>query len=445
MHKASIPATILGMSYRRTHLLGPMLILAFTLLPVALFVLGGGWISGSFSRNLGKIFALCGIVLLSLNFIISFRTPQIDRLFWGMNRAYIWHHLTGAFALVLLLFHPLLLSLIYLQSGASDTFAYLFPTPILENYATWFGIIALIVMLALLFLTFFANLAYELWLLTHKFLGVTLFFAFLHVWFQTSDTTDNLFLRFYLLGLVIIGLAAYVYRTLFGRNLLRRYQYRVSEVIQLPDDTISLTLTPQSDHFVFSPGQFVFLTFKSPSIPPEPHPFSLSSAPSEPALKVGAKMLGDFTRKFKDLPIGTSVSVEGPYGTFGLPRGTPVLQIWIAGGIGITPFISLARALPLHSPIPTYLFYSVKEQTEACYVTDLVSLHHQVPPFHPILYTTKTQGRLTAAIIQKLVPQAASAEIYICGPAPMMQSLRAQFVKIGVPNDLIHTEEFALQ
>lgn len=434
----------MGMSYFIDKRIGPIIIIVSTFLPLLFFALGNGFEETNFFRLIGKIFALIGTMLLCLNFIISTRTKLIDRLFWGMNRAYIIHHIIGAVSLTLLLFHPLSLVIPYLSFSARSALNFLIPIPPSSNLSNWYGLLALLIMLLLLFLTFFASLSYQLWLTTHKLLGIPLVFALLHVLLTESDTTSNLTLRYYLLIWIWLAIFAYCYRTLFGKYLIHKTKYSIAEIDRL-GDVIYLVMTPLKSPLIFKPGQFIFLKIISPSHKQEVHPFSITSAPEGPTLTVAAKMLGDYTATLPTIELDSIVEVEGPYGTFGEIRGNQSNQIWVAGGIGIAPFLSMLKSLPKNSSQIIHLFYCVKNETEAAFSQDLISYAKQIPNFHPHLALSAKSGRLTAKTISLLTPDIKSNEIFVCGPPPMMTSLRRQFIELGIKDDLIHTEEFSLE
>jgi ferredoxin-NADP reductase len=104
----------------------------------------------------------------------------------------------------------------------------------------------------------------------------------------------------------------------------------------------------------FQAGQFVYATFHQSEIPREPHPFTIASAPGGDHLRIVVKRFGDFTSSMMSLRPGCAVWLEGPFGRFCL-EGDPVnAQTWIAGGIGITPFLSWARSLERALPVDLY-------------------------------------------------------------------------------------------
>nr|WP_254151169.1 hypothetical protein [Candidatus Chloroploca mongolica] len=202
----------------------------------------------------------------------------------------------------------------------------------------------------------------------------------------------------------------------------------------------------------FQPGQFVFLavTRSAVGLPDEQHPFSISAIVDERSFRLSAKRLGDYTARLADLVPGDEVMVFGSYGTFGA-RGlaTGKAALWIAGGIGITPFLSLLRHLAegkaAHSGDIRFV-WSVRDQADAIYLEEILTLADRLPQVHFHLHVTTTDGRLTAEGLEAVTGDDGTARrILLCGPTPMMHALKTQFVARGARRSQIINEEFALR
>jgi len=343
--------------------------------------------------SLGRVTGLVGLVLYALNLVYSTRLRFLEQLFGGLNRVYIAHHILGGLALILLSFHPVLLSMRYitkisltspfLKGSFHQAALLLLPnglTPVnalfntrldnhaivLEQWALLFGIIAFWGMVVLLLVTFFIKIPYRIWIVMHRFLGAAFFFAGLHVLFITSDVSTHPALRNYILGFVALGLLAFTYKTLAGKILIRKHRYRVESVVTEGGNVTQVTMSPENLPMMYKSGQFLFIHFLDATpegIGSEWHPFSISSGSSDANLRVSIKGLGDFTSKLGALKPGTMAEVEGAYGKFTYSNYHNLNQIWIAGGIGIAPFVSMARSLPA-SGFRIDLYYSVKTTSE---------------------------------------------------------------------------------
>ena len=415
--------------------------------------------------NLGKVTGLVGMVLYALNLVYSTRLRFIEELFGGLNRVYIANHIVGGLALVFLAFHPVFLSLQYITSSLRESAFMLIPhdlVPIkalfdtnntlhfdvLQQWAIFFGIIALWGMVILLIITFYIKLPYQIWAFTHKFLGLAFFLGGLHVLFITSDTSNNNLLKFYILGISLIGLGAFVYRTLMPKILIRRFKYRVANVYSPNPGIVKIGLNPINKIMPYKPGQFVFIRFLRtgiPELPAEWHPFSISSAPGDAMLEITTISLGDYSSKLAKLNPNTMAEIEGAYGKFTYYNYDNFNQIWIAGGIGITPFISMAKSLPA-TGFSIDLYYSVKTESELVDWDSLAQIAKNANGSFRLIpfIADKQQGFLSVDFIRQYSGSFENKEVFICGPPPMMKSLKNQFIKVGVKKSKIHSEEFAM-
>lgn len=423
-----------------------MLIFLLTITPIILWLPDGNFSTSIFLlRSLGQISGLLGMVLFSLEFVLSARLKFLERFFAGLNYIYIYHHQLGAVAFILLLAHPVFLVFYYLPISLLSAANLFIPT--LTDLPLLMGIIALVIMIILLLITLFVKIPYDSWKNTHKYLGVSLFIAGLHVFFINSTVTFNIPLRIYMLVIVTIGLSAFIYKVLLGRFFVSRLSYLVDSVRALNSDVIEINMSPKDQkHLKYFPGQFIFTDFNSLGITTETHPFSLISLPSDTNISLAVKSSGDYTETLKLLRLKSLVRIEGPFGYFNYHFSKNKNQIWIAGGIGVTPFISQARSIIQTEGFRINLIYSVNTQSEAVLTEVLQKIADENPDFHFTLYASKERGsRLTADFISTLVPDLSGCDVFICGPVPMMSGLRRQFIAKGLKNSAIHSEEFSLR
>ncbi len=387
--------------------------------------------------SLGQLSSLSGMPLFAIALILSGRFGFLEDFFGGMNKVYIAHHLVGGLAFILLMIHPIFLVFTYAMVSYKDAALFLIPG---ADWGINFGIFSLLVMMLLLIITYYIKLKYHVWKFTHQFLGLAFFLGGLHVLLVQSDVSINPFLRWYLLGLSAVGLMVYTYRTLFGFKLVTRYDFTVTAVEKASDDVITVRMIPSDDDFFpYMPGQFIFISFKARGISGEAHPFSVSSSPFDRELSVTIKAIGEYTADLLSLPVGSAARIEGPYGRFFKEHHKN--QIWIAGGIGVTPFLSMARSLKnMHHRIDFY--YVVRGAAEAVYLNDILEIAAREPNLRVCLYDSKVEKRITADVIKQISGDLSNIDIYVCGPPPMMKSLRTQFNALGVKNSRIHTEEF---
>ncbi|MCX6721796.1 MAG: FAD-binding oxidoreductase, partial [Candidatus Staskawiczbacteria bacterium] len=308
-----------------------------------------------------------------------------------------------------------------------------------DNWAQNFGTIGLFVMIITLVITFYTKLKYQIWKFTHKFLGLAFIFAFLHTFMIGGDVATNMGLKIYLFVLGIGAIITYFYRTLFADYLVRSFDYTVSNVKALPDKIWEIEFKPKNRTVDFIPGQFAFIKLYSKELSSEPHPFSFSSAPGEP-LKIAIKELGDYTNKINSLKVGDLAKVEGPFGSFNFKNFDNKHQVWIAGGIGITPFLSMLRSLNnTDQDYKIDLYYSVKDSGCLAFKEEIEEIAKKFKNLNIIFWISKEKGFLTANSMN-----AENSDILICGPGPMMSALKKQFLDKGIKKNKIHAEEFQL-
>lgn len=218
----------------------------------------------------------------------------------------------------------------------------------------------------------------------------------------------------------------------------------MSTVANKGNGTIEISMEPQQKPMQYDTGQFMYITVhEHGTIKKEEHPFSVTSNPQGTTLSFAAKGLGDFTQSLTSLKKGDRVTVEGSYGKFlfDIPNQR---QLWIAGGIGVTPFLSKVRSLSNNSPLDAILYYIVSTEDEAAYLKELQNIQNKVSTFKVIPYFSKSQGRISAEVVAQTVKDFAARDIFLCGPIPMMQSLHSQFKALGIKSSQIHSEEFQL-
>jgi predicted ferric reductase len=189
-------------------------------------------------------------------------------------------------------------------------------------------------------------------------------------------------------------------------------------------------------------GQFLFVRFAGQGLN-EPHPFTISSAPHEDALRITIKACGDFTRQlFENLKTGADAIIEGAYGMFDYKTGGPK-QIWVAGGIGVTPFLSFIRDLKTDLAHDVDFYYTVRHPEEAIFVDEIEAAAKQNPRLNARIRFSSKDGSLTVDEIAKNAGgDIRGHHVYMCGPLPMVQAFEKKFMEAGVPAENIHFEEF---
>ncbi len=431
--------------FKRIYLGWPIVLL-LSFIPVLLWVQAPSFSSRfiSFSAgmaDLGRLFGLVGAAMFSVNLILSARLHFVEKFFNGLNKVYIKHALVGKTAFVLMVLHPLFLSVRYSGGTFSGAIKFLSFGPFLPKT---YGQISLIIFIVLIVLTLYLRPKYNIWKWTHKFMGMAFFFASLHIWFIPSDVARYMPLRIYMLGLAGVGLAAYLYHTVFGWLLIRKFKYKVVNVITLNSNIFEINMEPVNRVMQFIPGQFIFINFLDKNIGKESHPFSITSLPEDKKLSIISKTLGDHTSMLGNVLPGTIAKIEGPFGAFNYKNAKYKDQIWIARGIGITPFLSMAKSLKKEDGYNIDLYYCVKNQGEAVHLSELENITIVLSNKFKVIPIYSEQGvRIDAEAIKKTSGRLSSNnDIFICAPPAMIKALKEQFAAKGISKKLIHSEEF---
>ena len=210
--------------------------------------------------------------------------------------------------------------------------------------------------------------------------------------------------------------------------------------------------------FSYKAGQSIDLTLINP---PETdaegntRAFSLASAPADTHLAIATRMRDTaFKRVLKNMVSGTELSIEGPFGDMTLHENTKRSAVFLAGGIGITPFHAMAvDAAQRNLPHKITLFYSNRRPEDAAFLEELVHLPEKNPNFTFVGTMTEMsastrewsgeQGYINATMLEKYVDQASIPIYYIAGPAAMVAAMRNMLNESGVSNDDIRAEEFS--
>ena len=228
---------------------------------------------------------------------------------------------------------------------------------------------------------------------------------------------------------------------------LRRHCVEQVADLVVAGNVVQIKLEPVGQPISYKPGQFVFMRFigAGAGISKEWHPFSISSNPKDSALEISIKGLGDYTNKLTALKAGTHADIEGAYGRFSYVNYKNTQQIWIAGGIGITPFLSMSKDI-VGSNAHADLYYSVKTESELIN-WDMLSEQAVGAPNNLRIIPfigDKQPSYLSVDFIAENSGGLEGKDFYICGPPPMMQSLKKQLRARGVPATSIHSEEFGM-
>ncbi|MEX2468612.1 MAG: ferredoxin reductase family protein [Pseudohongiellaceae bacterium] len=400
---------------------------------------------GAVLNMLGRLTGIWGLALMLVAAMLCCRVPGFDVPFGGLTKLWQLHHKLGAIGFLMILAHPLLLAIGAAEVSLNAAVATLFS----DRPAVLWGWVALLALMAFMAPTFnfFGEPDYQRWKWVHRLSGITVVFALIHT-LMLSRTLPGIWGDLVWGVLAVMTLSAISYRWIFSR-WYGRHPYLVSKVEHPANNIVELSLAPVGTHLKYAAGQFVYLTPKVPELASghdEEHPYTLSSAPGESVLRIAIKDLGDGSRALQDIETDSMMTVEGPYGSF-FPRvgSAGGGELWIAGGIGITPFLGrLRHCARSGEALDAHLIYCVQDEGRLVFGEELQGLTEAIAgcQFNPHYFYR--EGPLSADYIKQRCPDFASRKVYICGPLPLIELSRVILSGAGVPSGNIVTEEFVL-
>ncbi len=385
----------------------------------------------AFMRVLGEVLASWVITVFGFNLLMATRASWVERIFGGLDKMYLIHRRGGMIAVALLFLH-------FIIVPKDPGFTIGKPLGFIAMMLIFLGVL-------LSAAPFFKQrIPYRKWLTAHRLMGPFYVVGVSHALLVPTLTSHLPLVRTYVFGMAIMGIAAWLYRVLLHRWFHPRSSYNVADIKPFDNAVLAVEMSPVETPLQFVPGQFAFFTF--PGINRrESHPFTLASDPEEDRLRIAVKNLGDFTGSFQtQIQVGEPVKVEGPYGVFTQNRSSANRQIWVAGGIGITPFLAMAQALK-DPGVEVALYWTVYRQEEANFDDELRDLAEHTPGLTYHLWLSEEKGLLTAEAMPEIKEADDGLDVFICGPVALRHSLTDQLRAIGIPQRNIHSEEFAFR
>ncbi len=271
-------------------------------------------------------------------------------------------------------------------------------------------------------------------------MGLFFMLGIVHVFGVDSFYEENPLLAIYFIIIAFLGLSAFMYKAIFYKWLAKKHSFAVVKINRVNEKVMEITLSNKSTGFDYAPGQFCFFQFVNEDISMESHPFTICGTSMEGEVNILVKSLGDYTTNLHEkLTLNTLVLVEGPYGCFDYRLGKEK-QIWIAGGVGIAPFISWCRDLENNYKLGLEVdfYYCVNNETEAFHLHEFEKLEKATSNFRVNLSCSDKTGFIKGSDIKN----AKNKTILICGPKEMRSSLLKDFKALNVPKKNIFFEDF---
>ncbi len=392
--------------------------------------------------HLGKISGLIGLSAFAFALFLSSRFIWLDKLFYGLPKVINIHRWLGTISFTLIILHPLFLAFRLLPISTQTPLSIFL---IWSEAAYVFGYISILMFMILIIMTFFWRLNYEKLKSLHSLLAVPLMLGGAHGILIDSDIKNIPILGIYYIILISTSTLLYLFRLFLIHYGIKAHTFIVEQISEASQNTWQIILKPKQKIINCQAGQFVFVSF--PDIKKnEEHPFSIANISQDGQLTIIAKNLGDYTAKLSSLKNGSLAQVDGAYGRFGDNADKNGHQVWIAGGIGITPFIGMAKAFASDQKAngQVDLFYVAASENDLAGLDALKEVANNCSRFKLNTYISDKEGRFDIGKLKYFVENIETCHFYICGPAGMIKYFVTNLKKSKIPAKNINIEAFQL-
>jgi predicted ferric reductase len=417
-------------------------------------VIAGMWLRhGGLGRDpltaFGEVSALAGTYAALLGVLFASRAPWLDQVF-GSDGLRSVHRILGFVSVWAIGAHAVVSTLAF----AGGSIGSVVPT-FLSMVETVPGMLGAVVGMGLFVLVAVTSmraarrkLSYESWHGIHLYVYLAVAFGFLHQLTIGSDFVSDPVAAAFWIALYLLAFAPLVlHRLAWPVYLTLRHRPRVKAIVPEADGIFSMYVEGRDlDRLAVRSGQFFVVRALTLRDWNHGHPFSISAAPNGDWLRFTIKAFGEGTRSLAELPAGTPLFLEGPYGAMHGARRTGRKLLLVAGGIGISPIRALAGGLAFRAG-EMDLVYRTRNESETALRNELDSLARSRGI--NVHYVTGRRGEpgvgadpLGPDALRRLVPDAADRDIYLCGPNALMERVRSALIALGTNPARINLELF---
>ena len=396
----------------------------------------------------GRALGIVAAVFMLAQVLLISRAPFVEKGM-GHDRAVQLHTRTGKAAVLLMAAHAGVISVMS---------AYYADVSVLTQTAEFFtgqwflalaqvalGVFAVIFVTSLVMVR--SRWRYENWHAVHLLTYVGIALAIPHQFLEGSTFRDGGAAWWFWLALYGFAWGSLiVFRVIVPLARFVRHDLRVADVRTLEDGSTSVTLRGVGlDRVGAEPGQFLLWRFLDRQRWRDPHPFSLSSAPTPDTWRITVKPSGDGTTSLAGLAPGTRVLFEGPFGVFSAVSRTRPGVVLIASGIGITPVRAMLEQLDAAQG-PVDVIVRARSRAEAPLLAEVEGLASARGATLHLVLGRRGDGWASAdqpATLVELVPDVAERDVYVCGPGAWAVAVENEARAAGVGRASIHRETFA--
>jgi len=420
------------------------------LAPLLILILGEVPAGSGFWWDFSMAMGFTGMATMSVLFLLTARFRRACAPF-GIDIIYYFHRYLAVLAVLMIYIHYLIIRIV--NEDALGTF-----NPLDAPWHMTSGRVALILLTGLIITSLWRKplrIHYDQWRMLHIVLAVSAFLLAMGHIRGVNYYIEAPAKHWLWSGYSLIWVSLILYIRVLKPWKMHNKPYRVAELRQERGNSWTLALEPeQHEGMDFMPGQFAWLVLRASPWHVKEHPFSIScSAAQQGRLEFTIKELGDFTRTIKQIEVGERAYLDGPYGIFSTnlhPNAAGF--VFIAGGVGAAPIISMLRTLAdRHDNRPLWFIYAnnrwqdviFREQLELLKARLKLTLVHVLT--EPPADWQGESGFITPQLLQKTLPSDAHKfEYFLCGPQPMSHAVHQGLNTLQVPLSQIHFELFDL-
>lgn len=403
----------------------------------------------TFWREFSVALGFAGMAMMAMQFIPTARLP-LFRDVYPSDTLYKHHRQVAMAGFLLAIAHPIILFI-----STPSMLSLLNPvTAPWRARAAVAGVICLLIVMVTSIWRTALKIPYHVWRWLHVVLTASLAALFLFHMLGVNRYMAHPLMRAYWFTMMAIWALAVLYARVWRPMRIRHVPYRVVEVRPERGNTYTLALEPDghtAHHFLA--GQFAWIAVDKSPFTLRDNPFSFSSSAAQTdrvEFAIGA--VGDFTKTVPELTPGTRVFLDGPFGTFDLEQHRGRGYVFLAGGSGIVPIMSILRTMAdRHDQTPAILFHATQTREDATFAEeiDLLADHLNLTVIPVVAnpaegYVGET-GFVDADMLDRHLPaDRAQRQYFVCGPPPMIDAVVAATTKLGVPRDHLHSEHYLM-
>jgi predicted ferric reductase len=400
----------------------------------------GGW-----ATFLGSLTGLTGTYLALVMVLLVSRVPVVERVL-GQDGLLRWHRRLGPWPISLLIAHAALITAGYAQAARSGLWrqagVLLTQYPDVLMATAGLGLMCLAGAVSVRAVR--RRVRRETWWRVHLYLYLALALSFAHVIVLGPAFVGHPLTRL-MWSAAWLATAGLVLAYRVGLPVLRSLRHRlyVAEVRPEGPGVVSVIVGGRHlDRLAVSGGQFFLWRFLTRDLWWQAHPYSLSALPRPPYLRLTVKVVGDHSAALARLRPGTAIAVEGPYGAFTRHARQRPGVVLVAAGIGVTALRSLLEDLPPGSA-PVVILRATRA-ADLIFRAEVRGLVRDRGGLLHELVGSREQTPVDERSLRHLVPDLDRRDVYVCGPERFVAGVVGAARNLGVPDDAIHHEAFAL-